>query len=81
MAYTPELSQSQSAILRRIAWACKMPMTKTMNKIFDHLVATLNKGKICGACKDKSYCGDCAFFCGRSTQRAESIILALTKKV
>ena len=62
MAYTPELSQQHSATLRRIAWAAQMPMTKTMTSIFDHLGATLDKGKICGACKDKSFCGHCDFY-------------------
>ncbi|MFH2059652.1 MAG: hypothetical protein ABIJ59_12215 [Pseudomonadota bacterium] len=61
MAYTPELSQYHSGILRRIAWACKKPMTKTMVNIFDHLGDTLDKGKICNACKDKSICKTCAF--------------------
>ena len=60
MAYTPELSQYHSGILRRIAWACKMPMTKTMADILDNLGNTLDKGKICDACKDKSICGNCA---------------------
>ena len=62
MAYTPELSQHQSAHLRRIAWGCHMPMTKTMGSILEHLGATLDKGKICGACKDKSFCVHCDFY-------------------
>lgn len=62
MAYTPELSQQHSATLRRIAWSCQMPMTKTLASIFDHLGATLDKGKICEACKDKSFCGSCVFY-------------------
>ena len=62
MAYTPVLSQHQSAHLRRIAWGCQMPMTKTMGSILEHLGATLDKGKICDACKDKSFCGQCDFY-------------------
>ena len=62
MAYTPELDQHHSAILRRIAWGCQMPMTKTLASIFDHLGSTLDKGKICNACKDKSFCSDCSFY-------------------
>jgi len=80
MAYTPELNQSQSAVLRRIAWACKKPMTKTMSDILDHLVATLDKNKICDACKDKSACEHCTFLPGTSFQNPESIISTLTKK-
>lgn len=62
MAYTPELSQYHSGMLRRIAWASKIPMTKTMVNIFDRLGDTLDKGKICDACKDKSICENCAFY-------------------
>ncbi len=62
MAYTPELSQHHSAILRRIAWGCHMPMTKTMGSILEHLGATLDKDKICDACRDKSFCGHCDFY-------------------
>jgi len=53
MTYTPELTQHHSATLRRIAWGCQMPMTKTLASIFDHLGATLDKGKICSACNEK----------------------------
>ena len=65
MAYTPELSQHHSGMLRRIAWACDMPMTKTMVSIFDHLGNTLDKGKICDACRDKSRCKICPFYLKR----------------
>ena len=34
MAYTPELTESASATLRRIAWSMGKPMSQTMNVIF-----------------------------------------------
>ena len=80
MAYTPELNQSQSAVLRRIAWACKMPMTKTMSAMFDHFVSALDNNKICIACKDKSGCKHCTFLPRGSFQISESIISKLIKK-
>ena len=80
MAYTPELNQTQSAVLRRIAWACKIPMTKTLSAIFNHLVTILDKNKICEACKDRSFCNQCPFSPGRNFQRSKSIISTLTKK-
>ena len=61
MAYTPELSQYHSALLRRIAWGCQLPVTKTLESIFDHLETILDKSRICDACKDKSFCRVCAF--------------------
>jgi len=80
MAYTPELNHSQSAVLRRIAWACKKPMTKTMSDIFDYLVSALDNNKICEACKDRSFCEQCPFSPERNFQSSKSIISTLTKK-
>ena len=62
MAYTPELSQVHSNILRRIAWALEKPMTKTMANIIDNLSKKLNRQKICGACQDQSWCLSCPFY-------------------
>jgi hypothetical protein len=42
MAYTPELSQHQSATLRRIAWSMGTPMTTAMEEVFDYLGSTLD---------------------------------------
>lgn len=61
MAYTPELTQHHSAILRRIAWAMKMPMTKALEDVFDYLGKTLDPVPICSACRDKSRCDGCPF--------------------
>ena len=61
MAYTLELTMKSSRALRRIAWALDMPMTKAMEKVFEHLVKTLDRGKVCQACRDKSKCSDCEF--------------------
>jgi len=61
MAYTPELSPKHSATLRRIAWAMKMPMTKTLADILDYLGTTLDPEKVCSACRDKSRCPICPF--------------------
>ena len=61
MAYTPELSQQNSAALRRIAWALDLPMTETMDRVFFDIVNRVDKNKVCFSCKDKSVCGTCAF--------------------
>lgn len=61
MAYTPELSLHHSRILRRIAWALEILMTRAMNEVFDYLGQTLDRSKICLCCKDKSLCGTCPF--------------------
>jgi hypothetical protein len=61
MAYTPELSQASSSALRRIAWALEIPMTKAMERIFDHLPMIVDKKKVCLKCKDKTQCRTCSF--------------------
>ena len=61
MAYTPELTQQNSAILRRIAWAMQMPMTKALEDVFDYLGQTLDPVPICSACRDKTMCTRCPF--------------------
>jgi hypothetical protein len=61
MAYTPELDIEHSRTLRRIAWSMNMPMTRAMEEIFTWLPAQLDKAKVCGKCRDKSRCSECAF--------------------
>lgn len=61
MAYTPELSQRSSCTLRRIAWALKVPMTKAIDMVFEHIPLILDKKKVCDGCRDKSRCAECEF--------------------
>jgi len=61
MAYTPDLSMKSSCTLRRLAWALDMPMTKTMEKVFEYLPEILDRKKVCQACRDKSKCSECQF--------------------
>ena len=61
MAYTPELSLQSSKTLRRISWALNLPMTKAIEKIFEHLPQILDRNKVCQGCRDKSKCSECSF--------------------
>ncbi|MCX5814172.1 MAG: hypothetical protein NT178_16755 [Proteobacteria bacterium] len=61
MAYTPELSQHASSLLRRIAWAIGRPMTKTIEMIFEQLPKFIKKEEVCNRCRDKTLCGGCGF--------------------
>ena len=61
MAYTPQLSYQSSCTLRRIAWALGIPMTKAIERVFDHMPAILDKEKVCRGCRDKTRCDDFAF--------------------
>ena len=61
MAYTPELSPRYSGILRRIAWAYEVPMTQAIEDILEFAGNCMDVGRICDACKDRSFCRDCLF--------------------
>ena len=61
MAYTPELSYKSSCILRRIAWALGVPMTKAIERVFDHIPEIVDKKKVCEGCRDKTRCDECVF--------------------
>ncbi|MFH1981312.1 MAG: hypothetical protein ABIL58_05690 [Pseudomonadota bacterium] len=61
MAYTPELSIKSSSTLRRIAWALDLPMTQTIERVFEHLPRILDRQLVCKACRDRSKCCNCPF--------------------
>ena len=61
MAYTPELNRQASATLRRIAWALRQPMTKTMNAIVIKLPQLMDRKDVCKSCRDPSACNTCGF--------------------
>ena len=61
MAYTPQLSIEHSRTLRRIAWALGVPMTKALERVFEHLPRILDNRKVCSACRDRTKCKECPF--------------------
>ena len=61
MAYTPELSQKHSCILRRIAWALDKPMTRAIEDVFEYVGRAIDRKQVCQACRDKTKCSDCIF--------------------
>ncbi len=61
MAYTPELSMEASCTLRRIAWALNVPMTKAIERVFEHLPRILDRNLICETCRDNTRCSSCLF--------------------
>jgi hypothetical protein len=61
MAYTPEFSQKEAAVVRRIAWAMGLPMTKTLSAIVGLAVKCSDHGFLCKSCKDKDFCDECPF--------------------
>ena len=47
MAYTPEFTQHESGIVRRIAWAMGVPMTVAYKEIIHIAVKNISKKRIC----------------------------------
>ncbi len=74
MVYTPELSRQSSCTLRRIAWALDMPMTKAIEKVFEHLPRILDNKKVCQACRDKSRCSNCGFNSVKQNQERKEVV-------
>ncbi len=62
MAYTPQLTYQYSAILRRLAWAADLPMTKTIELILDSAVERTDTSFVCEKCRDRSRCSGCPFY-------------------
>lgn len=61
MAYTPELTQKKSGVLRRIAWALEIPMTVAIEEVVDYVSRIMDRKKVCDACMDTSFCDRCSF--------------------
>jgi len=61
MAYTPMFSQKEAAVVRRIAWAMGLPMTKTLSAIVELAVKCSDHGLLCQSCKDQDFCDECPF--------------------
>ena len=64
MAYTPELSQIGSAILRRLSWFLSIPMTKSLERLVLETATEMREtrpGEVCTKCRDKSICEVCPF--------------------
>ena len=61
MPYTPELSTESCTTLRRIAWAAGLPMTRTINQVFELIPEVIDKQFVCAKCRDNSKCSVCGF--------------------
>ncbi len=59
--YSPVISDENSRNLRRMAWAARQPMTKTLDEIIILVGKQIDREKVCKACSDKSFCPECLF--------------------
>jgi len=76
MAYTPELSPSGSATLRRLAWFRREPMTTALEALIQATAehtAQISPGAICRACRDDSKCSICGFNPTKRPPAAETL--------
>ena len=59
--YTPRFSAVACVSIRRLAWALKTNMVKTIDIIVFILSHIFNREVICNSCKDNSKCNCCIF--------------------
>jgi len=55
------VTDRSSAILQRISRIMDIPLTQVLEMTVEHLFKTLDREKVCPACKDTSKCFDCPF--------------------
>ena len=63
-----------SRTLRRVAWALDMPMTRTIESVFEYLPRILDSDRVCQACRDRSKCADCGFNSDKQNQDGKEVI-------
>lgn len=61
MAYTPQFTDWEAAVMRRIAWAMGVPMTKALSAIIEKTIQHYNGIFFCKSCKDDRFCDECPF--------------------
>ena len=61
MAYTPELNLEYSGLLRRIAWAYGITMTKAIKGILEYSAKYMDPQMVCESCRDRTFCEFCLF--------------------
>lgn len=61
MAYTPQFTDLEAAVMRRIAWGMGIPMTKALSVIIEITIQCCDGRLICRSCRDKSFCDECPF--------------------
>ena len=61
MTGSEAITDRSSAILQRISWAMDIPMPQVLEMTVEHLFKTMDREKVCPACKDTSRCLDCPF--------------------
>ena len=59
--YSPNFSIIAAVSTRRLAWAMGVPMRKAVDVMVRSLPGFINPEKVCGLCRDKTKCSDCAF--------------------
>jgi DNA repair protein RadC len=61
MTGSEAITDRSSAILQRISWAMDIPITQVLEMTVEHLFKTMDREKVCPACKDTAKCFDCPF--------------------
>jgi hypothetical protein len=72
--YSPPFSELSAVSVRRLAWALKLTMPKTVDQVVSLLPSLFPSGVVCPACKDNTKCQSCAFSQPSAAEQAAAVV-------
>jgi hypothetical protein len=74
--YTPQFSDTATISVRRLAWALKKSMPKTVDLMVSLMPSLVEPSKVCLACRDQTKCQAC-IFSRKFTQQEQAALAVL----
>jgi hypothetical protein len=74
--YTPQFSDTATVSVRRLAWALKKSMPKTVDPMVSLMPSLVEPSKVCLACQDQTKCHAC-IFSRKFTQQEQAALAVL----
>jgi hypothetical protein len=74
--YSPEFSPVATVSVRRLAWALKKSMPKTVDLMVSLMPSLVEPSKVCLSCKDNTKCHTC-IFSRKFTQQEQAALAVL----
>jgi hypothetical protein len=74
--YTPQFSDTATIAVRRLAWAFRKSMPKTVDLMVGLMPSVVDTSKVCMSCKDNTKCRLC-IFSRKLTQQEQAALAAL----
>jgi hypothetical protein len=74
--YSPQFSDTATVSVRRLAWALKKSMPKTVDLMVSLMPSLVEPSKVCLACQDQTKCHAC-IFSRKFTQQEQAALAVL----